>query len=99
MPDRKDSNTINKPLFYRVTKRHRDYKGDRFFKRQKIDPDMIIQVCVTQGEPKRGKGHQFGIYLIGTTTFFANYLGPGYAEPCTKEEYSKAFWEVYQNLI
>lgn len=76
------------PIFqyYRIDDRRIEYLGCRYF-RVDLTSDSVIQVCVTNGEQKKGKGHYFGLYLISRTTFFTNYLGMGYAIPTDKEEY------------
>lgn len=83
--------------YYRITKRHRDYKGDRFF-RVSRKSDNCINVLSKAGDPGRGRNNCPGIYVIGWLTFLSNYLAPGYVEQCSKVEYEEHFKKVV-NLL
>lgn len=75
----------------------REWLGHRYFK-YSVHSDTVIQVVITPGVEKKGRGHVFGVYVISLQTLFSNYLGMGYAVPTTKKEYSKAFDKVVQIL-
>lgn len=76
--------------YYRMTKKHREYKGDRFFKVSRKS-DQCINVLAKIGEPRRGRNSCPGIYVIGWLTFLSNYLAPGYVEQCSELEYETNF--------
>jgi hypothetical protein len=84
--------------YYKIDSPRRDYLGKRFFK---VDMNAweCIQVCVTTGDTKKGRGHTFGVYLISRLTFFSNYLAMGYAVPCSEKEYTKNLKDVLSMLI
>jgi hypothetical protein len=92
---------MNAPNFewqYMVTVEHRrEYLGLRFFKFS-IHTDTCIQVVMSPGQERKGRGHVFGVYCISRQTLFSNYLGTGYAIPTTKKEYEKAFDKVVKAL-
>lgn len=58
----------------------------------------MIQVCISTGEAKKGRGNIFGIYKISRMTFMANYLAMSYAIPCGIAEYKKNFNRVLKLL-
>lgn len=84
--------------YFRITDDRQKWLGNRYFK---VDMaiDHVVQVCVSVGETKKGRGHTFGVYLISRMTFFANYLAMQYAVPCTKTEYNKNFKKVFSHLL
>lgn len=84
-------------LFYMIRADRREYLGLRFFQ-WKPNQGEVIQVCVTNGEPKRGKSGNFGIYHISQMTFFSNYMTMGYAVPCKESMYREAFKRVVDVL-
>lgn len=89
---------VNFDWQYLVTvETRREWLGHRYFK-YSIHSDTCIQVVVTPGVEKKGRGHVFGVYCISRQTLFANYLGMGYALPVTKKEYDKAFDRVVEVL-
>jgi hypothetical protein len=75
----------------------REWLGHRYFKFS-IHTDTVIQVVLSPGQEKRGRGNVFGVYCIARQTLFSNYLGMGYAIPTTKREYEKAFEKVVSIL-
>lgn len=77
-------------IYYKVRKERHDYLGERYF-RYNNDSETCVQVCIFSGDVKKGKSNTFGIYVIHKMTLFANYLAPGYVEPCTKREFDKHF--------
>jgi hypothetical protein len=88
-------NPITKKVFnyYKIAPSRSEWLGKRYFKVD-MHTEFVIQVCVTVGATKKGRGHTYGVYLIGRMTFFANYLAMAYAIPCSKAEYNKNFKEV-----
>ena len=83
--------------YYRIIKRQREYRGIRFFKFT-LSSQSVIQVCVSEGEIKKGKGHSMGIVLIHSMTFLSNYLAPGAVELCRRDEYERAFVKTVKLL-
>jgi hypothetical protein len=83
--------------FFEIKKERQEYLGVRFFKWTPLNGE-IVQVCFGKGEPKRGRSDNFGVYHISQMTFFSNYLAMGYAVPCTKEKFEKAFKLVFDSL-
>lgn len=83
--------------FFKITKERNEWLGKRYFKID-LKSDSVIQVLVTCGEIKKGRGNTFGIYLISRMTFFSNYLAMNYAVPCSQKEYEKNFKEVLSYL-
>ena len=88
---------MNTLMFYKISSERQKYLGVRFFK-WNPNTKEVIQVCVAAGDLKRGKGSNFGIYTIGQTTFFSNYLAMGYAIPCAFSAYDEAFKKVLSFL-
>lgn len=88
-----------KPTFayYRIVDNRQEYKGKRYF-RVDLHNKTVAQVCVNPGAEGRGRGNTFGIYLIAKASFFSNYLGMEYVTPCSKAQYTKAFWMVVKYL-
>ena len=86
-----------KTQYYRIAKKYRTYKGMRFFKFT-FHSDRCFQVCVNEGEVKKGRGNGMGITLIHSMTFLGNYMAPGYAEPCRKDEYDRNFTRTVKLL-
>ena len=85
--------------YFKIHPEREDYKGKRFFKQDgNFTTHTVFQVCINEGDVKRGRGNLFGITMINKMTLFGNYIGPGYAIPCTKKEYEKAFAEVLKYL-
>ena len=84
-------------LFYTIKRERVQYLGMRLF-RWNQRSNEVLQIHLGGGEPKRGRNANFGIYMISTPTFFSNYLAMGYAVPCTKTSFKKAFDKVIQVL-
>lgn len=84
-------------LFYVIRADRREYLGVRFFQ-WNPNSGEVIQVCLTQGEPRRGRSNNFGIYQISQLTFFSNYMAMGYAVPCKEHLYREAFKRVLDCL-
>jgi len=84
-------------VYYKINPERQKYLGVRFFK-WNVKNKEVVQVCVTCGDMKRGKGSNFGIYTIGQATFFSNYLAMGYAIPCKQSVYEDEFKKVLQFL-
>jgi hypothetical protein len=80
-----------------IAEHRREWLGLRYFKFN-YHTDTVVQVCVSPGQEKRGRGHVFGTYVISRQTLFSNYLGMMYAIPTTKREYDKAFDKVMKAL-
>lgn len=76
-------------VYFKIQKNHENYKGIRFFR---VDPNQtyVTQVCVNSGYPKKGRGHNRGIYEIAHTTFYCNYISPNYVSLCSKDEFDQA---------
>lgn len=83
--------------YFRIASKYNEYKGQRFF-RVDIQAPSVVQVCVNPGKEGRGRGNTFGVYPIAKASFFSNYLGMGYVEPCSKAEYTKSFKTVVKYL-
>lgn len=79
-----------KTQYYKIQAKYRQYKGERYF-RFEINSDHVIQVCVSEGEIKKGKGHSMGVVIIHANTLLSNYMAPGYLETCSKNKYERAF--------
>lgn len=84
-------------LFYQISQTRREYLGIRFF-RWNPNSGEVVQVCVTSGEPRRGRANNFGIYHITQVTFFQNYLALQYAIPCKESQFREAFSKVLDVL-
>lgn len=76
--------------YYVIDKARMDYKGARFF-RFNMECLDVCQVCLSAGEIRRGRSNNIGITMICRLSFFANYLAMGYAVPCEKKVFDKAF--------
>jgi len=83
--------------YWKIVQSRNEYLGIRYFKVD-MNSEAVIQICVSVGETKKGRGHTFGIYVIDRMTFFSNYLGMGYAEPCDAKEYKKEFKRIVTYL-
>ena len=85
------------PLYWTVRKKYRKWRGTRFFR---IDwqAQEVVQVLVTPGEEKKGRGNTFGIYTISLVTLFGNFMGPGYLQSVTKAQFEEQFNEVVKFL-
>ena len=69
-------------LYFKIKKSRVEYKGERYFKVD-YDRPKVCQVCVSGGEPGRGRASSPGITMIDSTGFFSNYMG-FYVEATTK---------------
>ena len=86
-----------KTTYFKIKKEKQEYHGVRYFKH--IDYcDKVVQVCIFNGDVKKGKSNTFGVYLIARLTFLTNYLAMGYAVICTKREYDKNFDKAFKML-
>lgn len=83
--------------YFKINPTNRICHGDRYFKVDHRSYESI-QVCLSAGEVKKGRGHTFGIYLISRLTVLSNYIAIGYAVPCKKSEYERAFKKVLKYL-
>jgi len=83
----------NKVHYFKVAKKHSDYLGVRFFK-VNYNSDTVVQVCINNGEPKKGKGNHIGVYLISRESLFANYVAYARVVSCERDEYVSAFKTV-----
>jgi hypothetical protein len=83
--------------YFKVAKSRQKFLGERYFKLDATS-EAVVQVCVTAGETKKGRGNTFGIYKISRMTFLANYYAYKYAIPCTKAEYQTNFDRVLEGL-
>ena len=83
--------------YFRVTKKWRHYKGERYFR---FDPykDHVLQVCVGQGQKKKGRSNTIGLYEIARVTFLSNYFGMNMVESIPKSEFKKMFNKIYLKL-
>ncbi len=86
-----------KNQFCKTVSNRRDYLGERYF-RYNDASETVVQVCVTQGEQKKGRSNTFGVHVIAKMTLFANYMAMNYTIPCTKAEYEKKFNKVVKML-
>lgn len=82
--------------FETVAHRH-EYLGHRFFATS-LHTDTCIQIVLTPGQEKKGRGHVFGVYCISRLTLFSNYMSMGYTIPTTKKKYTEAFNKVVDIL-
>jgi len=87
-----------KDRYYKTRKERHEYIGERYF-RVNMDVDKIVQVCITNGDIKKGKSNTFGVYLIHKLTFFSNYAAMNYVEEITQKEYYKQFKKVFKALV
>lgn len=90
---RKNNTQPEQTQYFVVKADKQQYKGERLFAFD-FNSDRCFQVCVTQGEEKKGRSNTPGIYFINRLTFLGNYLAVGYVVPTTKAEYKKKFDEV-----
>lgn len=92
-----ESRVIKNYLYYKIKEDRIEYLGNRMF-RWDQRPNDVTQIYMGGGEPKKGRNASVGIYMISAPTFFSNYLAMGYAIPCTKREYIKAFKQIIKVL-
>lgn len=88
---------------YRYFYVNHHYKGERCF-RVKFNIDdiediavQVIQVCVSQGEVKRGRANTFGIYKVSWSSITSNYAYANMTK-CSKKLYTKLFKQVLKRL-
>lgn len=80
-----------------VKPERQEYLGERYFAFSQ-DSDSVIQVCVSNGNTKKGKANCSGVYLISRLTLLSNYLVIGYLETITAKEYKKQFDKMVKEL-
>lgn len=83
--------------YYKVVDDRQEWLGVRYFKSDSTS-DTVVQVCRSTGNVKKGKSNTFVVYIISRLTLNSNYLAMRYADICTKDEYEKAFKEVFNYL-
>ena len=83
--------------FIKTLERVHEYKGIRFFKIND-ENGSGIQVCLHQGEIKKGRANCYGITRVSRVSIFGNYVGPGYTEDCDQKEFDLAFEVCVQHL-
>lgn len=83
--------------------KYEGYKGNRFFKINDLanfpESETVIQVCVSPGAIKKGRGHCMGIYMIRRTTMLSNFVFLSEFMECTKDEYETAKEQVLKLLL
>lgn len=74
-----------------------EYKGERYFAIVYLDdyPVYALQVCLTAGECKRGRAHNFGIMRMSYVSVLSNYAFSDDFKPSTKLKWDKALKKVY----
>lgn len=83
--------------YYTIQKKYQYFKGDRYFKVDRQSP-YCVQVCLSAGDMKKGRGSTYGIYIVSRITFIGNFLSCRYVVECKKEVYDQAFAEALKNL-
>lgn len=76
---------------------YKGYRGDRYF-RMLPSSLKVIQVVLSAGEVKKGRGAMLGIYFIDRQTLAQNYFFHDGIEPCTQTKYNKAFNKALKML-
>lgn len=87
-----------KAQYYRIADTKQAWLGKRFFKWD-VEHDMIVQVCFTTGEKRKGRQSAPGITAISKSTFASNYMMSGYVVPTTKKRFDNEAEKCYQFLI
>lgn len=87
----------NRDQFYQIVKDRRDFKGERYFRFNPLT-NSVVQICINQGEDKKGRAHVFGVYTIHRLTFLSNYFNMGYCEQIPRAEFNNQFKKIVNQL-
>lgn len=84
--------------YFRITEKHKQYKGECFFKFDIHSEDVLVVRFIKSTEQGKGRANSIGVYLIARLTFLSNYLTMNYVEPSSKKEFDKKFTTILKLL-
>jgi dTDP-glucose pyrophosphorylase len=82
--------------YFRIIKKYRDWKGERFFA---FDSEQaaVLQIVEKPSTERPGGINMIGVYYISRVTFLTNYHG-WYVEECGRTEFTNARDRVIRKL-
>ena len=84
--------------YYKVKPEREIYLGKRMFRMDSDYRESVTQICITNGDSRKGKSNTFGIYLIQRTTFYCNYFAMVYLSEITEADWLNQFNETIKFL-